>query len=126
MSTQVQLPTPIHCSRNCSRPIQLFTALCGPEETIFLRKCVQPVGAKRRSGNSSRAECTVFKYAVEAEGVSYEVCQRAFRSVLDIKRSKLRRKITEVEARDDDAEDATGAHLNRPHQMSHQTIQHVI
>lgn len=55
---------------------------------------MKPVDAARRNGSVARAERQVFKYEVEADGVAYEICQKAFLSILDMKRSKLRKKIT--------------------------------
>lgn len=103
-----------------------YHALSGSEKTLFLRGCVKPKEAKRRSGSGLRAERSVFKYSVEANGVTYEICQNAFLCVLNIKRSKLRTKITNITGRDGPFDETRGRHLNRAHRIDSEAIKSVI
>ena len=90
-----------------------------------------PEKVERRRGHntdckSPRAEWRAFEYEVEANGVSYQICQNAFLAVLDINRSKLRRKVTDVDGRKETAEDMKGVHHSRPNRISSETVQKIV
>ena len=71
-----------------------YHVLSNSGKVVYLRGAVKPKKVERRRGHntdceSPRAERRAFEYEVEANGVSYKICQNAFLAVLDINRSKL-------------------------------------
>lgn len=125
----------LECRCDCNRRVPLavrkiihtrFHSLSTSEQTVFLRGAVKPKTTRPRKRLRSRAVRCVFEYKLDARGVTYKVCQSAFLSILDIKRTRLRRKVTTSNSRDEPSRDMRGLHLNRPHRTPSEMRERIV